>query len=53
MSTDDVTSEELARRLRKIGSLVAAELAAADDPDAPGGDMTKPLHRYDEHLPAS
>ena len=40
MLTDDVTAEELVKRLWKISSLVAAELAAADDPDAPGGDMT-------------
>ena len=43
MSTDDVTAEELVKRLRKISSLVAAELAATDDPDAPGGDMTHSL----------
>ena len=43
MSTDDVTAEELVKRLRKISSLVAAELAAPDDPDAPGGDMTHSL----------
>ena len=43
MSIDDVAAEELVRRLRKISSLVAAELAATDDPDAPGGDMTHSL----------
>ena len=43
MSTDDVTAEELVKRLRKISCLVAAELAAADDPDAPGGDMAHSL----------
>ena len=44
MSTDDVTAEELVKRLRKISSLVVAELTATDDPDAPGGhDMTHSL----------
>jgi len=43
MSIDDVATEELVERLRKISSLVAAELAAADEPDAPGGDVTHSL----------
>ena len=43
MSINDVAVEELVGRLRKISSLVAVELATADDPDVSGGDMTHSL----------
>ena len=43
MSINDVTAKELVGRLRKISSLVVAELTVADDPDVPGSDMTHSL----------